>query len=242
MSENPMDGYGAPEGDQSVEAPPGRNPKVLIAGGIGLALVAVVGGYLFLGGGSGDSTTALPPHPVTHPVATTTPATAKVIVVGKATPAVRTFNGEVGRDPFAALITQSPAPTPVKTTASAAPHTSAPVSTSAAPTLTPTAPVTNPVTQPTTPVVTTTPAPTTAPPTTTAPPQAVLVVLKAIEFPTPSTPAVHVIFGGKSYVLKTGETAAGSLKVVAIAPDDGTATFQLGDQTFDLHVGQSFVD
>ena len=81
---------------------------------------------------------------------------------------------------------------------------------------------------------TTTPAPTTSAP-------AVVVVLKAIAFHG-STPYVVVSFSGKSIALKTGDTSAGNLKVVAIAPDDGTATFQLGDQTFDLHIGQSYVD
>ena len=70
---------------------------------------------------------------------------------------------------------------------------------------------------------------------------AVVVVLKAIAFHG-TTPYVVVSFSGKSIALKTGDTSAGNLKVVAIAPDDGTATFQLGDQTFDLHIGQSYVD
>jgi hypothetical protein len=70
-----------------------------------------------------------------------------------------------------------------------------------------------------------------------------MVVLKAIAYPKGAgTPYVVVTYGGQQYMLKTGDTAGASLKVLAIAPDDGAATFMLGDQTFDLHIGQSYVD
>jgi hypothetical protein len=234
MSENPMDGFGSPGLGQPEEAPSsGRNPKVLIGGGIGLAVLAVLGGYLLLGGSGGGSSTPTAATGVHHPVPTTTPPT--VISVGKPTPAVRTFNGDVGRDPFAALITSPPAPTTKAPKPTATPTTSVSVS----PTVSPTLPgqVVGPP-----PVVTLPPVQTSTPVPTTTAPSSVLVVLKAIEFPTAAAPAVLVTYSGHSYVLKTGQSAGGSLKVVAIAPDDGTATFQLGDQTFDLHIGQSFVD
>jgi hypothetical protein len=85
--------------------------------------------------------------------------------------------------------------------------------------------------------------PTAAPPnpvTTTPPVAKVLVVLKAIAFHG-TTPYVVVTYTGVQYALKTGDNAGASLKVLAIAPDDGSATFQLGDQTFDLHIGQTYV-
>jgi hypothetical protein len=241
MSENPMDGFGSPGPDQPEDSPAaGRNPKVLIGGGIALAVVAVLGGYLFLGGGGGSDTPTTPVAAggVHHPTPTAT--VSAVVVVGKPTPAVKTFNGDVGRDPFAPLITSPPAPK----TSAPKPTSAAPTTTAAAPpTITPTTLPAGQSLPPTTLPTTTTAAPTVAP-TTTHAPQSVLVVLKAIVFPpaTPTTPYVKVTYGGANFQLKTGQTANGSLKVVAIAPDDGVATFQLGDQTFDLHIGQSFVD
>jgi hypothetical protein len=240
MSENPM-GFGAPAPELPQEAPAvgGRDPKVLIGGGIGLAVVALVGGYLLLGGGGGGSSTptgALP-KPALHS-ATVTPS-ASAAPVGKATQAVRTFNGEVGRDPFKVLITAAPAPT--TTTTAAKPTATVPVAATTSPGSVVGVPTTGanglPTSVPTA-VLTLTPT-TTAAPTTTAPP--VMVVLKAIAFHG-TTPYVVVSFSGKSLAMKTGDTSTGNLKVVAIAPDDGTATFQLGDQTFDLHIGQSYVD
>jgi hypothetical protein len=236
MSENFMGG-GLPAPEQPEETPStGRDPKVLIGGGIGLALVAVVGGYLLLGGGGSDSPSApAAVRPAVTHAAPTTPS-ASATATGKAPAAIRTFNGDVGRDPFNPLITPPPttapptsaAPNPVATTtpASATPSPGSvvglpPNGVNVLPTSIPVVPTSIPA------------------PTTTAP--AVVVVLKAIAFHG-ATPYVVVSFGGKSIALKTGDTSAGNLKVVAIAPDDGTATFQLGDQTFDLHIGQSYVD
>lgn len=234
MSENPMDGYGAPGPSLSAEsAPAGRDPKVLIGGGIGLALVAAIGAYLFLGGGGGGSAAPTAVTPVHHVTPTTTPS-ATVVPVGKPTPAVRTFNGDVGRDPFAALITSPPPPAP-KVTKAVTPATPP----TAAPTVVITSGPGNVVAPPGGTTVTVAPVPTATP--TSSAPTAVLVVLKAITFHGP-TPYVMVTDAGKSYLLKTGDIANGTLKVMAIAADDGTATFQLGDQTFDLHIGQSFVD
>ncbi|MDX6208867.1 MAG: hypothetical protein QOE24_1258 [Frankiales bacterium] len=230
MSENPMGGFGAPLPELPEDpATPARDPRVLIGGGIALAAVALVGGYLFLGGGGGSTPTAT--DSVIHHTTPTTTAT--VIPVGKPTAAVRTFKGDVGRDPFRALVTSPPAPTvaAVKPT------------TSTVPTVTPTSPgsVIGTGGLPTLPVGSTPTAAPTAVPTTTTPPVAkVLVVLKAIAFHG-TTPYVAVTYSGAQYALKTGDTAGASLKVLAIAPDDGSATFQLGDQTFDLHIGQTYV-
>jgi hypothetical protein len=240
MSENSMGGYGAPLPEQPEDSTtPARDPRLLIGGGIALAAVALVGGYLLLGGGGGGAGTAATTGVVHHTTTSTTPsASTTVIPVGKAPAAVRTFKGDVGRDPFQALVTSPPAP-PVATAAAAAG----------------TAPVTVPTAAPTSPgsvvgtgtggvpvALPTGAAPTTAPVTpVTTQPAKVMVVLKAIAFHG-TTPYVVVTYSGTQYALKTGETAGASLKVVAIAPDDGTATFQLGDQTFDLHIGQSYVD
>ena len=248
MSENLMGGGFAAPGPELPEETParGRDPKVLIGGGIGLAVVALAGGYLLLGGGGGSST-ATPPLTrtvVSHSAAPT--PSASDAAATKASVVIHTFHGEVGRDPFKALITASPpapttaAPKPVSTTLPAAATTS-PGSVVGLPTTGVSAlPTTGVSGLPTTglpglPTV----APTTAAPTTTAP--AVMVVLKAIAFHG-TTPYVVVSYAGKSLALKSGDTASANLRVVAIAPDDGTATFQLGDQTFDLHIGQSYVD
>ncbi|MDX6229031.1 MAG: hypothetical protein QOI76_2421, partial [Frankiales bacterium] len=49
MSEVPMGSYGAPTlGQPEDSAPPARDPRVLIGGGVALAALALVGGYLFL--------------------------------------------------------------------------------------------------------------------------------------------------------------------------------------------------
>lgn len=242
MSDNFMGGgMAAPELPEETPAT-GRDPKVLIGGGIGLALVAIVGGYLLLGGGGGDSSSApaAAARPAVTHAAPTTPS-ASAAPVGKATAAIKTFNGEVGRDPFNPLITPPPVPTNTAASGSATPSPgSTALPTAAAPTpgtVVSGLPTTGVTALPTS--ITLVPTGTPAPTTTKAP--AVVVVLKAIAFHG-TTPYVVVSFSGKSLALKTGDTSAGNLKVVAIAPDDGTATFQLGDQTFDLHIGQSYVD
>jgi hypothetical protein len=233
-----MGGYGAPSPAQPEDsAPPARDPRLLIGGGIALAVVAVAGAYLFLSGGGGGtaSPSAVPPG-LHHTVAPTT--TASIVPVAKPTPTVKAFKGDVGRDPFRALITSAP-PVAAATTVAKPTSTVAPVTTTPSP-----GSIVGPSGVPTglpvgTPPTSTTPA--TAIPTTTAPPTKVMVVLKAIAFHG-TTPYVVVTYSGVQYAMTTGESAGASLKVVAIAPDDGTATFQLGDQTFDLHIGQSYVD
>jgi hypothetical protein len=236
MSEVPMGGYGAPTPEQpEASAPKPRDPRLLIGGGIGLAVVAAAGAYLFLGGGGGGTATPAAVSPRIHHSATPT-ATATVIPVGKPTAAVRAFKGDVGRDPFQALVTPAPAAV-----------TTSPKATSTAPVTSATATTPGTVVGPSgvptglpggvTPTGTT---PSTAIPTTTPPPAKVMVVLKAITFHG-TMPFVVVSYTGVQYMMKTGDTAGASLKVLAIAPDDGSATFQLGDQTFDLHIGQSYV-
>ena len=237
MSELPMGGYGAPSPDQpDSSAPSGRDPRLLIGGGIGLAVVAVAGAYLLLGGGGGGGSTAAPAVApgIHHPTVSTTPS-ATVIPVGKPTAIVHAFKGAVGRDPFRPLVTAAPV---VTTTPPKPASTILPVATTTSPgsVLGPGGlPTSGPGAPPTT---TTLP---TVIPTTTPPPAKVMVVLKAIAFHG-TTPYVVVSYSGVQYALKTGDTAGASLKVLAIAPDDGTATFQLGEQTFDLHIGQSYVD
>jgi hypothetical protein len=233
MSEVPMGGYGAPSPAQPEDsAPPARDPRLLIGGGIALAVVAIGGAYLFLSGGGSDTATT-PVRPVVHHTATPT-APATVIPVGKPTAAVKAFKGDVGRDPFRALVTPPPPVTapPVKATSTVPVTTTSPGS------------VVGPGGVTTTGLPGGVP-PTIAPPTlatpTTTPAAKVMVVLKAIAFHG-TTPYVVVSYSGVQYAMKTGDSAGASLKVLAIAPDDGTATFQLGDQTFDLHIGQSFVD
>jgi hypothetical protein len=237
MSEVPMGRYGAPTPEQPEDSTPSaRDPRLLIGGGIGLVVVAAAAAYLFLGGGGTATPTAVSPR--VHHSATPTATSAAVIPVGKPTAAVRTFNGDVGRDPFLPLVTPAPAAT-----------TTAPKPTSTAPVATTTATTPGTVVGPG--GVSTTGLPGGVPPTNTPPPTViptatptptkVMVVLKAIAFHG-TTPYVVVSYSGVQYMMKTGDSAGASLKVLAIAPDDGTATFQLGDQTFDLHIGQSYVD
>lgn len=236
MSEFSPQGFGDPGADPA-EAASGakRDPRLLIGGGLAVAIAAVAGAYLLLGGGSG-SDAGSPSVAAHHPVAT---ATATVVPIGTPAAHVRTFNGDVGRDPFRALVTPPPA-VATGSTSGATGATGGTATTAPAPTTTPgtvVGPTSLPTSGPTLPVTTTVPVPT---PTATQAAK-IMVVLKAIAFHG-QTPYVLVHFDGAQYALKTGDTAASSLKVVAIAPDDGTATFQLGDQTFDLHIGQSYVD
>jgi hypothetical protein len=235
MSENFMGGYGAPtpEPETASEAP-ARDPRILIGGGIGLAVVALGGAYFLLHGGGGSDTPSSAPF-VRHTVSST--PTATVIPVSTASVAkVKAFKGDVGRDPFQALVTPTTPPAP-KTTAPKPTETTLPNATPTSPGTVIGPPGSTPVA--TLPVTSGTPTPA---PTTSAPVK-VMVVLKAIAYPHGSTdPYVVVSFSGQQYMLKTGDTAGGNLKLLAIAPDDGTATFMLGDQTFDLHIGQSYVD
>ncbi|MDX6229241.1 MAG: hypothetical protein QOI76_2631, partial [Frankiales bacterium] len=201
MSEVPMGGYGAPapELEQPEDSTSSaRDPRLLIGGGIGLAVLAVAGAYLFLGGGGGSTPAAVPAK--IHHVTATPSVTAAVIPVGKPTAAVRTFKGDVGRDPFRALVTSPPAPT----------TTAAKPTTTTVPTVTPTSPGSVvgtggvPTGLPT--GLPTGSPPTSAPPTpvtTTTPPAQVLVVLKAIAFHG-TTPYVVVTYTGVQYALKTG--------------------------------------
>jgi hypothetical protein len=237
MSEVPMGGYGAPSPEQPEDsAPSARDPRLLVGGGIALAIVAIGGGYLFLSGGGGGTATPAAVAPGIHHSATATPTVA-VIPVGKPTVAVHAFKGDVGRDPFRALVTPPPPPT---TKAPKPTSTVLPVTTTTSP-----GSVVGPVGVPSTTGLPGGVPPTNPPPTvistTTPPPAKIMVVLKAIAFHG-TTPYVVVSYSGVQYMMKTGDNAGASLKVLAIAPDDGTATFQLGDQTFDLHIGQSYVD
>lgn len=63
--------------------------------------------------------------------------------------------------------------------------------------------------------------------------------------PSPTGPpeiTVSVTVDGQEFEGKVGDTLGSILLVVAIRPDDGAATFQLGEVTFDLRIGQSFVN
>jgi hypothetical protein len=69
-----------------------------------------------------------------------------------------------------------------------------------------------------------------------------VLVFKAITFSaTGNKPLVQITYNGKSYTLPTGATVGGTLKVLAIQPDDSMAVFQVGDQTFDLRQGQAWI-
>ena len=56
------------------------------------------------------------------------------------------------------------------------------------------------------------------------------------------TPMITVSVDGVPSTGKAGEVLASILQIVSIRPDDGAATFQLGDATFDLHIGQSYTN
>jgi hypothetical protein len=79
-----------------------------------------------------------------------------------------------------------------------------------------------------------TPAPTTQAPQT-------VLVFRSIGFTSGNVAMVDITYNRKAYRLKAGQTVGGTLKVVSIEPDDSMAVFQVGDQTFDLHVGQAWV-
>jgi hypothetical protein len=236
MSEMHSGDYGPPgSGSAEESAAPRRDPRLLIGGGVAVAVVALAGGYFLLGRGGGSSDAWTPTAVPRHSVSASPAAT--VVPVGQAA-AIKTFHGDVGRDPFQPLITTPP---PATAAASSAAGTTAPTSGTPAATTTPGTVVGGPTATsiptaaPTSPgtVVIPTVAPTTS--------STVMIVLKAIEFKG-QTPYALVSDAGKQYLMKTGDVANSDLKVMAIAPDDGTATFQLGDQMFDLHIGQSYVD
>lgn len=204
-----------------------RFDKRLVALGGGLLALVVAGGGFFLlshGGGSKDAAQGVVPHGKAP--ATAAPAGGGAKATGGATRVkIRPYKGApAGRDPFKPLVTAPAQPSAVPTPSSS-PTTSVPI-------VGPGTGVTPPTTAPS---GAPTPAPTTQAPQTT-------LAFEGIDFASPgNTPVVHVRFDGKDYRLKTGATAAGSLKVVSIEPDDSMAVFQVGDQIFDLHVGQVWV-
>jgi hypothetical protein len=55
-------------------------------------------------------------------------------------------------------------------------------------------------------------------------------------------PTVSVMLDGKNITGKALDVVGSILRVVSIRPTDGSATFQLGDATFDLHIGQTYTN
>lgn len=56
---------------------------------------------------------------------------------------------------------------------------------------------------------------------------------------TEAEPTVTFTVGDSQITAKTDEVVGGVLKILSIRVDDKAATFQLGDETFDLRIGQS---
>jgi hypothetical protein len=209
----------------------GRFDKRKMALGGGLVALVVAGGGFFLlshGGGSKDAAQGVVPHGKAPAAAAPAGGGAKAGASGATRVKIRPYKGApAGRDPFKPLVTAPAQPSAVPTTPSSSPTT-------------PSVPIVGPGTGGTPPTTAPSGAPTPAP--TTQPAPQTTLAFEGIEFAAPgNTPVVRVRYDGKEYRMKTGATAAGSLKVVSIEPDDSMAVFQVGDQIFDLHVGQVWV-
>ncbi|MFL6137821.1 MAG: hypothetical protein ACJ74O_08490 [Frankiaceae bacterium] len=217
----------APAGTPDGDGEPGRRPsrRALLAGGGVLALAVVGGAFLLLsGGGGGTAQQGLVPHG--KPVASSSsgpsgagasaPATRKKLPVYRGAPA--------GRDPFKPLVTPPPPAAPPSASAPAPSPTSVPI----------VGPGTGPGTGGGVP--TSTPTPSASRPAATT-----ILVFRSISFTSGNVPVVDITFNGKSYRLRSGGKVDNVLRVISIQPDDSMAVFQVGDQTFDLHVGQAWV-
>ena len=67
-------------------------------------------------------------------------------------------------------------------------------------------------------------------------------VVKLLSITGSTIPTVTITVDGATYTGKTGEVLGSIAQIMSIRPDDGAATFQLGDATFDLHIGQSYTN
>jgi hypothetical protein len=67
-------------------------------------------------------------------------------------------------------------------------------------------------------------------------------VVKLVSISGDTAPTVSVQIDGKPFLGKTNDILGSVLRVVSIRTTDGAATFQLGDATFDLHIGQSYTN
>lgn len=196
----------------------------LILLGVALLVVVLGGAAMFLLRGGSSSTDAgtfpMPAHPAAGHDSSASASPSALAPIAKYTGA------PAGRDPFAPLV--KPAAATGVPGASAAPSGAAsapaPAPTAAAPSGS-------------------TPGGASAP---TSPSAAVSLTLHAIVGADTSSPEVQVVYNGKSQEMKVGdvlgggEVSGGTVKLQSIQPDDNVATFEIGDGTYDIHVGQTF--
>jgi hypothetical protein len=218
MSETP-----GPAGFAASESDPAADRKKRLTAIIGLgAVVAILGGggyFLLMTGNDAPAavTSALPTSRSTR--SATPSASAKPSAAPTPPPVVATEPARL--DPFKPLY--SPAPVPVESTTAAPPA----VGPSAGASGTPGGGLVSG-------------GPTVGPGTTPSAGQNV-VRFTSIDSK-PAKPTVTVSLDGVILVGAAGDVLGGTLKVVSIRPDDGAATFQLGEATFDLHIGQSYIN
>lgn len=243
----------APAGDDNVMHAPEEvsstgsgldRRRVAIVGGL-LAAVLAGGGYFLLGHhGSSQSATFTPN--VAKPSAAAPGGGAAGTPQPSASPLTKYTGAPAGRDPFKPLVTAPPPPAPPSPTASqATPSPTVPPVVGGVPggTTFPGGgfPSTAPSTAPSTPGSSGSSGVPSPAPSSSTPTPATVLVLHGIVGADTATPKVSISFDGKAYTLKAGEQVNGTLELVSIQPDDGLAVFQLGDQTFDLHVGQTYL-
>jgi hypothetical protein len=215
MSETP-----GPAGFAASESDPAADRKKRLTAIIGIAAVVAIlggGGYFLLMTGNDAPAAVTSALPTSRSTRSATPsASAKASAVPTPPPVVATEPARL--DPFKPLY--SPAPVPVVSTPAAQPT----VGPSGGVPGTPGGGLVSG-------------GPTVGPGTPSAGQN--IVRFTSIDSK-PAKPTVTVSLDGVILVGATGDVLGGTLKVVSIRPDDGAATFQLGEATFDLHIGQSY--
>jgi len=218
MSETPGLPGLAPEAET-----PTRSRRMVVLVGIVAVLAALgIGGYLLLSGGDNAATAASGPRPA--PLARSTAGTS----VSPSSAPVRTLppagSEPTRHDPFKPLYSPAPVPATAVPTAPAAPTA---VATSGVP-------VPGSVPTGVLPSGTGTGGPGIGGSTG----QDVVTFISIAKTAKPLT--VTLRLDGAVVTGAAGDTLGSMLKVLSIRPDDNAATFQLGEATFDLHVGDFY--
>jgi hypothetical protein len=198
------------------EQPPvaGGNRRAVVIGGVAVVVAALAAGGFMLMSGSNDAATLASTLPTK---AATTHSVQPSPSATSATPLPAATEPN-RHDPFKPLFPPKPVPTPTPTVAPTVPGVSG--------SGLPTAPggtgggVIGP----------------------SGSPGSAQNVVKLVSITGSKIPTVTVTLDGVQFVGSPPTIFGGILQVMSIRPDDGAATFQLGDATFDLHIGQSYAN